>query len=102
VYKNIDYKLTPKRIKNPQETLDDGKGDCADMTLLLMAIMNYQYNIKSEYVVVNTKKKGIKHAYMKYNGYYYDCTNGEKSRSYPEEHFQTLNYYQAMAVCYLN
>ena len=82
VYQNITYDAKGYDYwRMPYETLDERKGDCADQSLLLMAIMKYQKGYDSELVTVELDN-GKGHAYVRYKGKYYDCTSKKKLNNY--------------------
>ncbi len=69
-----------EKVQSPQETLDTKKGDCADMTILLMKLSNTKFGIESNmflFEIINKetgKWEGEGHNLMKYEGIYYDPT----------------------------
>ncbi len=93
---NIRYKSDDHDYwKLPQETLDDGNGDCEDQALLLMGIMKYQKGYDSELVVVQIDSSTT-HAIVKYDDKYYDCTNGQSYGSRDYKIVGNYNYDSAM------
>ena len=90
VNQNIQYKKDSYDYwKLPQETLDDGNGDCEDQALLLMGIMKYQKDYNSELVIIQVDSS-TSHAIVRYKDKYYDCTNGE---SYGDKSFKIVGKY---------
>jgi hypothetical protein len=96
VYKNISYKDDfYDKWKIPQQTLDDGCGDCEDMAILLMGIMNYQQGINSQLLIVE-KSFGIYHAILQYDGNYYEPTSGTVDSRLKYKIVATYDYYGAL------
>ncbi len=100
VNNNIEYKKDKYGDiwKLPQETLDDKNGDCEDMALLLMGIMNYQKNIKSNLVVIEGRTKNVSHAIVEFNKIYYDCTSGTTFKKPKTKILYILDYDLAMTT----
>lgn len=81
INQNISYKKDYyDDWKLPQETLNDGNGDCEDQALLLMGIMNYQKGYESEMIIIKDTATTY-HAVVLWKDEYFDCTNGEKLKS---------------------
>jgi hypothetical protein len=96
IYKNIKYDSKGYDYwRMPNETLDEGKGDCADQSLLLMAIMKYQKGYDLE-LVTTQLDNGIGHAVVRYKGKYYDCTSNKIYNNYKGIILQVYDYNNAM------
>jgi hypothetical protein len=97
IYNNIEYKKEDgDDWKMPDETLDDGEGDCEDMAILLMAIWKYQTGKETELIGVKTDS-GRFHAVVRHEGKYYDCTSGKKKDNY-DNIIATYSYNQTMQI----
>ena len=98
INQNITYKKDFYDYwKMPQETLNDGDGDCEDQALLLMGIMKYQKDYDSELIIVQLDSSTT-HAVVKFKNKYYDCTNGKSYGSGKYNIITTYNYDSAMNV----
>lgn len=98
VYENINYKKDRyDDWQLPQETIDRGYGDCEDMAILLMGIMQYQKGYQSEMLVVKLDNS-IYHAVVRYNGKIYDCTSGTSNGNTNYKIIEVYNYNDAMNI----
>ena len=93
---NIKYKKeNGNNWKLPQETLDDKNGDCEDMAILLMAIMEYQKGYESELIIVKLDNN-IYHAIVLWKDKYYDCTSGKTIGNKDYTITEKYDYYTTM------
>ena len=78
IYNNITYKSeTDKKefYQPPNYTLSKKSGDCEDFVILFLAILYYQFDIKGNFMIVDTGKKE-KHAVALVRNMVYDPTCG--------------------------
>lgn len=72
VHDNIEYQSEEKNSwKTPLQTLEDGYGDCEDLSILLMYIVNINIGISPDLIIVNTLPNRY-HTQTEYLGIRYD------------------------------
>jgi hypothetical protein len=84
IVKNIEYAYDEDiynrdEWQTPAETVKYGRGDCEDMAILLMYIINTQWEGKPNLVV--TEYRGGYHAIVEWKGVYYDSVTSHKIES---------------------
>jgi hypothetical protein len=98
VNKEIEYEESGRIIKSPSQTLEDGTGDCADMSVLVMYYLLDRGINKSRFVIMKGVDKNdsyFLHAVVEYKGVYYDPTLGNILEQ------KYWDYFDLKVICYL-
>lgn len=78
VHAEIEYaEDVDNEWQSPRQTIELGTGDCEDMALLFLYLVEQEYGVRGEIAVINQgNDTGTLHAIALIDGVYYDPTGG--------------------------